>query len=99
MMTIDLVVQSNGDRGRQRIVEAAVADVRELVADAAESARPNVPRRTGWLASTVEARNAPAGAVLGAGKRHPGMARKSVRERTSAALGRAARAALDKREL
>lgn len=99
MMTIDLVVESNGDKGRQRIVDAVVSDVRELVADAAESARGEVPYRTGWLASTVEARDARAGAVLGAGKRHPGMARKSVRGRTSAALGRAARAALDKREL
>ena len=98
-MRITLSVKSNGDEGRRRLVEAAVSDVRELVADAAEDARPAVPRRTGWLASTVEARNAPAGAVLGAGKRHPGMRRGSVRDRTSAALGKAARAALDKREL
>ncbi len=98
-MRITMAVQSNGDEGRQRLVEAAVEDVRELVADAAETARPNVPHRTGWLASTVEARDAPAGAILGAGRRHPGMARKSVRERTRAALGKAARVALDKREL
>ena len=98
-MRITIAVKSNGDEGRRRIVESVISDVRELVASAAEDARPNVPRRSGWLASTVEARNAPAGAVLGAGKRHPGMARKSVRSRTAAALGRAARAALDKREL
>lgn len=99
-MRVSIKVSAPGsfDRAHKRIVGGAVGRVRELARDVAADARPHVPRDTGRLASTVGARDVRGGATVSAGKRHPAMANNAVRDRTRAALGKAARKVI-KREL
>ena len=100
-MRLGIAVSGSGsfDAARRRIVGGAVERVREMAGDIAELARPAVPRRTGALQATVDASDLRDGAVVSAGRGHRGMANNAVRDRTRRALGKAARAALDKREL
>ena len=98
-MGIGVVVTGNGDKGPRRIVDAALAKVRAVADEAAAAAVPNVPRRTGWLQRTLTAGHIADGAVISAGKRHPGMANNRVRDRTRAAVNAAARAALERSDL
>ena len=95
-MRVGITVSGSGsfDPARRRIVGRAVAAVREMAADVAETARPDVPRRTGRLQATVNASDLPDGAVVTAGRGHRGMANVGVRDRTRAAVGKAARKVL-----
>ena len=93
---IKVSAPGNFDGARRRIVGGAVAAVREMAADVAELARPNVPKRTGRLQATVDASDLRDGAVVSAGRGHRGMANRNVRDRTRAAIGKAARKRIDK---
>ena len=97
-MRLGIAVSGSGsfDGARRRVVGGAVAAVREMAADVAELARPNVPRRTGALQATVDASHLRDGAVVSAGRGHRGMANNAVRDRTRRAVGMAARKRVDK---
>ena len=99
-MKLSITVSAPGsfDPARDRIMGGGVKLARKLARAAADDARPHVPRRTGRLASTVADDKAKDGAKVHAGRRHPGMANNAVRDRTRAALNKAARAALNRRE-
>ena len=95
-MRLGIAVSGSGsfDGARRRVVGGAVAAVREMAGDIADDARPNVPRRTGALQATVDASDLRDGAVVSAGRGHRGMANNRVRDRTRAAIGKAARKVL-----
>ena len=97
-MRLGIAVSGSGsfDGARRRVVGGAVAAVREMAADVADMARPAVPKRTGRLQATVDASDLRDGAVVSAGRGHRGMANNAVRDRTRAAIGKAARKRVDK---